>query len=95
MAYVDGHTVPMPVIESAAFSGIEFAGARKRADWFGWYDDATWPWIWDCERARWLWVFDRGPTDVWLWSPAEGCWSWTGTGVFPWRWFPAEGTWDY
>ncbi len=73
---------------TSAFAGAHDAGGgMKYLAWFGWYNDAYWPWIWDYEFGGWLWVMDNGPENVWFWHHGAGRWMWTRTDWYRWVWF--------
>ena len=77
-------------------SPLAFAGAfdggnnRKYLDWFGWYNDQYWPWIWDYEYGCWLWAVDNGPQNVWFWCDDQQTWMWTRTDWYKWVWYPGN-----
>ena len=76
---------------ASAFAGAFDGGNnRKYLDWFGWYNDEYWPWIWDYEYGCWLWVVDNGPQNVWFWHDTEQNWMWTRTDWYKWVWLVGD-----
>jgi len=74
-----------------AFGGAFDGGSnRKYVDWFGWYNDEYWPWIWDYEFGCWLWVVDNGPENVWFWCDDGATWMWTRCDWYHWVWYPGD-----
>jgi hypothetical protein len=56
-------------------------------EWFGWYNDEYWPWIWDYEYGCWLWVVDNSPENIWLWHETAQNWMWTHYDWYKWVFF--------
>lgn len=76
---------------SPSFAGAHDAGNHlKYLDWFGWYNDEHWPWIWDYEHDCWLWVVDNGPENLWFWHDNLQNWMWTRPDWYRWVWFPDD-----
>lgn len=75
---------PAQTVFAGAFDG---GNHRKYLDWFGWYNDEHWPWIWDYQFGGWLWVVDNGPDNVWFWHNNQQNWMWTRPDWYRWVWF--------
>jgi alpha-tubulin suppressor-like RCC1 family protein len=90
---ITNHSTAIPIVVPLAFDPASLYSSCKWTDWFGWYDDAAWPWIWDYQAEQWLRVVDEGPEDVWLWSHATQAWYWTRTDIFPATFSLADSAW--
>jgi hypothetical protein len=77
-------------IASAFANAFNGGNNLKYLDWFGWYNDEYWPWIWDYEYGCWLWVVDNGPENVWFWCDNGQTWMWTRTDWYNWVWYPGN-----
>lgn len=78
-------------LSSPSFAGAFDGGDnRKYIEWFGWYNDKHWPWVWDYQFGGWLWVVDNGPDNLWFWHHNLQNWMWTRTDWYGWVWFPGN-----
>ncbi|GEM_PF-3627409 len=77
--------------ETGSFSGsFDAGGGKKWSEWFGWYNDQNWPWIWDYQHNCFLWVVDNGSENLWFWHEGQQKWMWTRKDWYPWVWFPDD-----
>ena len=79
-----------PITGDTRIGPFDGGSHMRYLDWFGWYNDLYWPWIWDYEFGCWLWVVDNGPENVWFWHDSAGSWMWTRTDWYRWVWFAGD-----
>lgn len=67
------------------------SGLWKESEWFGWYVDAQFPFVYHLEH-EWTYAYPSGDW-VWLWDYALNEWFATGGGVYPMLYEPAADAW--
>ena len=73
--------------------GADIGGGWKRAGWFGYYFGMFHPWI-HHENLGWIFVEQRGESDVWLFREGLG-WAWTSAEFFPFLYLIDRREWTY
>ena len=65
-------------------SATDWGNGQTQSDWFGWYDNTHFPWIWHYNNG-WLWC-DMGDESygLYYYDQALGCWFWTSESYYPW-----------
>ena len=81
----------------AYFDDVRFNNAEKDflSDRFGWWNAATWPWVWSFTYQKFWYmpVSARGPGVMFWFDPADGAWLYTSSYIFPWHFHYGIGRW--
>jgi hypothetical protein len=68
-------------------------GRWKKQDWFGTYNDLSFPWIYHT-NLRWIYFSESAEGSFWIWSESLG-WIWTQTSAFPYCFSNSNEGWLY
>lgn len=71
--------------DSISVFGIpdDTSGEWKFTSWFGWYNDAHWPWIYHTEHA-WIYCVGSGSSDIYLYDYSTTIWCSIRATGYPW-----------
>lgn len=69
----------------------DLGGGWKWLDWFGYFNDGSYPWISHAEHG-WMYSVSASTDDIWFFTQDMG-WLWTRQSVYPYMYRSGDGAW--